>query len=537
MDATMKSTKIIHPIFFSLFPILSLIAINLNQINFIEVVRSLLLSVIAGGLIWLFSRVVLKDPNQAAILATTMIAILFSSGHLHNLLGNFQIFDLRIGRTRYIFLMGAISVGLVLWGSFRYRGYLPQINSFLNLIAIILFAIPLLQIALGMFSQQHNPEPQEISDSRRMETDIMSALSGYETKPDLPDIYYIIPDMYTNEGVMWDRFSFDNSDFIKWLEDRNFYVAGCSQSNYQRTVWSLASSLNMSYLDALDDQLLATSEDPYAFIPYVKNNAVRQIFEDIGYSIVAVETGFTPTEWNDADFYRAISGAGGLQLFAGMNSFETLFLLTTAGYPLLESTNNLPHSWKINFVDSAYNAHRGRIIFALEEWERISAIVQGPKFVFIHILAPHDPFVFGPSGEYVERTTPFTLNNDDEYSSWDKYSEGYVGQVEYLNQRFKEIILKVLAVSDSDPIIILQGDHGVPRLTENQEKVAILNALKIPNAEEYFYPMVSPVNTFRIVLSTIFHSDIPLLQDSSMVSTSDEDPYNFEELPAWTDCD
>jgi len=84
----------------------------------------------------------------------------------------------------------------------------------------------------------------------------------------------------------------------------------------------------------------------------------------------------------------------------------------------------------------------------------------------------------------------------------------------------------------------LQGDHGVPRLTENLENAAILNALKIPNTEEYFYPTVSPVNTFRIVFSTIFQINLPLLQDSSMFSKSRNDPYNFQAFPFWmTTCE
>ena len=294
----------------------------------------------------------------------------------------------------------------------------------------------------------------------------------------------------------------------------------------------------MSYLEEVDENIVATSNEPYAFTPYIKNNVVRQLLKDIGYSIVAVETGFAPTEWGDAEFYSPFSVAGVPQLFAGLNSFETLFLGTTAGFPLLVPANYLPLNLRISFIDSAYIEHRGRIIFALEELERISALVEGPKFVFIHILAPHDPFVFGPNGEYVERNSPFTLNNDEEYSTWDKYSEGYVGQVKYLNQRFKDIILEILAISKSEPIIILQGDHGAPRLIENQEQFAILNALKIPNAEEYFYPSLSPVNTFRMVFSTIFQYDFPLLQDSSMLSESDEAPYNFEEFPSWmTPCE
>jgi len=54
-----------------------------------------------------------------------------------------------------------------------------------------------------------------------------------------PDIYYIILDGYSRDDTLQDFFSYDNTPFLKALEDMGFYVARCSQSNYAQTQLSL----------------------------------------------------------------------------------------------------------------------------------------------------------------------------------------------------------------------------------------------------------------------------------------------------------
>ena len=54
---------------------------------------------------------------------------------------------------------------------------------------------------------------------------------------------------------------YDNSAFISDLEKMGFYVAKCSQSNYPRTDVSLGSSLNMDYLQNLNDKFTPKNED------------------------------------------------------------------------------------------------------------------------------------------------------------------------------------------------------------------------------------------------------------------------------------
>ena len=95
----------------------------------------------------------------------------------------------------------------------------------------------------------------------------------------------------------------------------------------------------------------------------------------------------------------------------------------------------------------------------------------------------------------------------------------YIQDVKCLNTEVLELIQKILATDTSDPIIIVQADHGVrfvdlgldsgddPNIPSGEvlrTSFAILNAMKLPAAcRDMFYDRISPVNTFRLVFSCL----------------------------------
>ena len=59
--------------------------------------------------------------------------------------------------------------------------------------------------------------------------------TGTGTKP---DVYYIILDMYGRDDVLKDRFSYDNSEFLKELEELGFVVTPmqCIELQHDRAI-------------------------------------------------------------------------------------------------------------------------------------------------------------------------------------------------------------------------------------------------------------------------------------------------------------
>ncbi len=215
----------------------------------------------------------------------------------------------------------------------------------------------------------------------------------------LPDIYYIILDGYGRSDVLADLYGIDNTDFLRFLEQRGFYVAPDARSNYSKTILSLASALNMQYLDEIVNTQGLKSANRQPLIEMIQNGLVAQSLQTAGYQTVGFETGYPPTELTGANVY--LSGPGGASSASplewaarGVNEFEILLLQTTMLRPALDKISE-GQTLARSLISQPYRDHRSRVLFTLEQLPGVAQL-QGPHFVFVHILVPHPPFVFGP---------------------------------------------------------------------------------------------------------------------------------------------
>ena len=358
----------------------------------------------------------------------------------------------------------------------------------LNLFAIYLLIYPTFTIVWNVF--------QQLEANHAIST-IISSRSAHA---DQPDIYYIILDAYGREDVLLNKLGFDNSEFLKALDDRGFYVAGCSQSNYAFTQFSLSSSLNYKYLDNLAETQRS------ARVAALKHSAVRSFLEANGYKVVAFPTGFNFSELTDADLYLDFEHSA-----SNLTEFEDLFLNTT----LLRVAIDM-RGGETNIDTSLHGAlKRLRTLSALDNLKKLHT-QNVPLFVFAHLIVPHPPYSFGPNGENLEFT--------DKAGSFEEARTGYINQVKFINHEILKVVDVIIAGSKTPPVIIIQGDHGpLPDLSPTYlEKMPILNAYYLPNiqAEKALYPSISPVNTFRVILNSYFGQTLPLLEDRSYYAPS-----------------
>lgn len=158
--------------------------------------------------------------------------------------------------------------------------------------------------------------------------------------------------------------------------------------------------------------------------------------------------------------------------------------------------------------------------------------MSSPKFVYAHIVVPHTPFVFSPSGEYL-------ADGHRNYSDKKRYSD----QVYFIDSQIVSISRQIIKNSTNPPIIIIQGDHGVPleyiKSGGTGQKPGILNAYYFPdgNDMENLYPTISPVNTFRLIFNLYFGANLDILPDKVYRENDAESqgrrdfgsPYNFQE--------
>lgn len=117
------------------------------------------------------------------------------------------------------------------------------------------------------------------------------------------------------------------------------------------------------------------------------------------------------------------------------------------------------------------------------------------------------------------------------------YQDRYRQQMEFVDEKLLETIEGILSNSLNPPIIILQADHGPNMFDETQmtepcwiENYAILNAYYLPGiGSAFIQPDISPVNTFRFIFNTYFHTKLEILPNREFIS-SNEHFYQFDEM-------
>lgn len=522
-----KSKFQFYPLILSLFPGLSLWAFNRTEMPAWMVIRPLIISCGAVLLVYIVFRLILKDWEKAALFSSACTLLFFSYGHTYDVLRTVQLFGIVPGRHRLLIPIFVLVAAVLFLVIFRTKKNLAGINLPVTIISLFLLVFPTYQLA-GYFIQTS----RSVSDVATNQTNVkqngagLAAGSGLQGSDISPDVYYIILDAYTRQDTLKANFNYDNSGFIDQLKSLGFYVADCSMSNYSQTELSLPSSLNMDYLSSL---VQPSEMDEEHMAALLSDNRVRENFHALGYQIVNIESGYGPTEWRDADQFISQDKNEPLAVYLrGLNPFETMYLNTTGLSPLLELGNKLPPALQIQ-VDYPYVQHRNRILYALKELPEI-AKMPGRKFVFVHLLIPHSPIVFGPNGEQIQRNDPFSLKADVDLIAA-KFIPGYTGQITYANTRMLEIVQSILKNSKEPSVIILQGDHGAKPLKGTEEdRMTILNAYYLPDhGEQKIYSSISPVNSFRLVFNTYFHGNYPFLDDKHYFSKYNN-TFGFDQL-------
>jgi hypothetical protein len=500
-----KRAPVVHPFLFSLFPLLALYAHNIRSIPVPagELAGPLLISLACAAGLFLAFRVAFKDPAKAGLLVSLLLLWFFSFGHVAG-----QAAVLTGGLfNRSLFFATAIALGLIAFLIVRSRRTFNGLTRLLNIVSVMLVVFNLASVGQTL--------------ARRPRVDIGKRIKVSRQATARPNIYYIILDAYTRADVLEEVFSFDNSGFLAGLETREFYVASKSYANYGLTFHSLASSLNLIYLDPLAREVGGAAYNQEPLYRMIQENRVMGFLKGQGYRVTCLSSDIKPGDMKNVDHYLG---------FEGLTSEFLSALLNTTPVPLFFNPDT---------GISPYKSYRRHILDAFRALEE-SPLQEGPFFFFAHLMSPHPPFVFGPNGEPVEPDYLFSMVDADRLHGASEaavrdYIVRYREQLAFLNKKILEAVDAILSRSPEPPIIILQGDHGSrayadldrPEASYLRENLAILNSYHLPgDGRTLLYPGISPVNTFRLIFRHYFGADLDLLEDRSAWCTW-RHPYRF----------
>lgn len=518
---------IIHPFLFGIFPILFFYYHNFSKAESARAVVIPIIVVISAIIVVLgLFRLILKSWLKSGLAVSLLVFLFFSYGHVHNLLGEFNLIKngwIALGTDKVLTLVSAVIALLGIYFISKIEKNLRQVSRHLNVFSMILVAISLAGIVFNHVESKDKHWETETEYKRKGTSSL--------NRSSLPNIYYIVLDAFAREDVLEEKYSFDNSEFLDALEDRGFFIADRSTSNYCMSVLSTSSSLNFRYLDDIAEKVGRKSKNRKPLGEMINNNKVCKILKPYGYKTVAFNaSGISLCTFRNADiFYKA----PGYYI-----DYFTNGLINTTMIPAFMTVLNRTLGFS---VSHQYSMHRNKILYVFDKIEEISTHLSfSPLFIYAHVIAPHQPFVFNSEGEPVTPDTNKFLiwYNVEKGRDRNEYIEGYCNQLSFISKRVIQMIDVVLSNSRVPPIIVLQSDHG-PALglfeescekTDMKERMSILNAYYLPGKDtETLYSSITPVNSFRVIMNQYFNTDFQLLEDRSFFSTWSH-PYDFTDV-------
>ncbi len=473
---------LIHPFMFGLFPVLLIYVNNLAEISIESLfVPITIIYLVTISLIIIISKII-RSLQKSTVIVSFFLLIFFTIGHVQLALHGNEIFGLRADSLTVLGIPYLILFSLGLYAVYK-KKVMEKPNQIISVIsiAIILSFVPTAISDVSGFSTNQFYEDIDFEIDKK------------------PDVYLIILDGYAGKESLEQDFAFDNSKFLDFLKDSDFYISEKNFSNYQWSNLSMNSFLNMNYLDdypnySVGDYLLL--RDLYS------NNLVMKTFQKNGYDTFFIDGGAP---------FREIHV-----------STKTLCHATDNG--LLQ---NLIDTSMISLVSKKFSTISWNEIrtCAFEELEKISNQTENPKFTYVHLNLPHHPYNYDENGNLVE------FNETAEEIGEHESNKRYVNQLRVTNEKISEVIPTIISSSKITPIIIIASDHGwafahhfESPLEKNEEfliqRYSNFQAFYPARNTDSYYDITS-VNIFRQIFNDNFGTDLELEENRAIFVKKD----------------
>jgi hypothetical protein len=491
----MLKNLVIHPFLFSLVPILLIFEYSLHEVPLIATFWPLLFSLLIVSGLWIILRFFIGSKKSGLIVSSSVMFFV-TYGFVHTIIINSDSEFSFIGRNM---IMGTVFLVLLIVCIFyivKTKRVLDNTNMLTNTFALVMIGVIITSIAI-----YYNENPIDFSASYF--SDIPFTAKNVPVKP---DIYLLIFDEYAGKIQLKNDFMYDNTDFVKKLESKGFYVPEVSYTNYPNTGMSIPSFFNMNYLDFLTEELGKDSKDMRLAQELTDNNVVMKFLKLHNYKITTFYGGFDAIG-NTNLVSEKLCGLGILNTSMREN-FVLTYLPITYFNPLAEA------EMKDEVLECLFTT-----VPKLKGSDEI------PVFVLAHFVLPHDPFIYDSEGNLIK---PEKLS---------KGKEPYLEQLIYTSKKILVLVDKILENATRESVIIIISDHGYRAEIDwenpsNENYVAGFNNLAayyMPNQMDNIPETFSAVNIFRIIFNSYLGTEFEMLEDRQIWYTPDR-PFDFTDV-------
>lgn len=504
-EETRRRPVIIYPLAAALFPVLFFFEKNAWLYSWKSLGTTLLVVGGAALALWGALYAVTRKPEKSALAVSVLMLLFFSYGPLFDGINHLTSSYLNVFlRVRHMWLLELLFAAAALFAIIKLKRP-AELTKTANVIAVVMLLPSFLGI--GAFAWRERQAKAGIAEGSPG-----TVVEESAAQKRLPDVYYIILDGYAHKKTLADAYALDNSAFYGFLREKDFFLAEKSIANYSHTINSLASSLNMKYLDDVSRSYGKKMKNTGPLAARIENNEVTKFLKGKGYAFITFNSGFKPTAHNR--FADAELSGGVFKSMFSEDNFLPALLVQMSAMRHLQQYGGIPEAANANLISFVFDK-----LAALPEFDLPAQTGRRPIYVFAHIEAPHEPYVFDEN--CAQEKKPFT----------------YISNLKCVNTKVMRAVGEILRKSAEPPVIILQSDHGwspdwpplpVAATEENldklapeliQERMRNFIAVYAPESQKKksFYAAMSPVNIFRIIFDDYFGADFEHLPDKSFL--------------------
>lgn len=493
-----------------LVSVLLLTASNLEQgLALSDLQVPILVSLLLAGIAWLAAGLMTRSPPRRGIIGVALTFGWLSYGYYAGPVEDILPIGLIPAKVVTLALFSCIWLAAAVWFGRRNRD-LTEFSRALSLALVVMATLTTMAVIRGIGSAKI-PEEASRTSRGRLATDT-SLIGSY------PDIYLLVLDAYSRSDHLREIYDFDNSEFEKSLRELGFQIPSQARANYTATFLALTAMLNWNYLDVVLPQLRRNSANRKDVYALLESNVTARELQNLGYEFIFFRSMYPPLSRSrlaDRQIPDRLSG-----------EFERYFLSLTVLAPIgvgaCAAVRCFTDAWSVSPAGSTAT----KLTFGA-----IAGVASDshPKFIFAHILLPHEPFRLDADCVPTEPVWPEDFFAQEERT----IRRLYAAQVQCTNQLVLDMVKQILENATTDPIILIQSDHGYGRLpwgeitdfrstdsTRIRERLSVFAAYRFPGVNApVIQPWISPVNVFRLVFSTYFgRADLGLLEDRSFWS-------------------
>lgn len=305
-----------------------------------------------------------------------------------------------------------------------YHKKLFTFNYFLNLLMIIYCTW---EIFVLIKSEQHK-------------TEIVSKTMQIKPCENCADIYFILVDGYTNSTSLQKYWNYDNTPFLDSMKKQGFFHSKNAKSNYNKTVQTLSSMLNMKKLPKNLEVEFRNRREQADLFESINHNEVTKLLTEKGYELL------------NLSLFRVASQKP-------VFSYHNQFLYTSLpDFLFSKSVFYKISMYIIKMLD--LEKHNPSYIFETTAILKthVTKPHNKPQFAYLHLLCPHEPYLFDSTG-YVGKKT-------------EKVAEktAYLNQIKFINKHLINIVKYIRTKGNPNAIILISGDHGFRKLEKEPER-------------------------------------------------------------------